>query len=502
MPADSRHRATPSGRKPDAVAALRRALSAAGYTYPSVRQALDADETLSISPHQVPLVARRLGDSPLATLIRLFVFGAPVTVDQGSRALAPLGLQDAVSMGVIGMGRSRVHAAVRLVPTTDGVFASDLDSPDPTELPADFVMGITESSRLLAKLTIRRPIELALDLGTGCGYQAVLAARHAERVIATDVNPRALAFTGFNALLNGAPNVECRQGDRFAAVEGLTFDLIASNPPFVVSPDRAFVYRDSGLSGDRVSREIVQHAPRYLRPDGLASILVSWVHDPQGDWSAPLAEWVAGSGCDAWFLRKGSYDALAYAVMWNQRLALANKLERYMESVDRWTRYFERLDIRALGYGAVLLRRRSNALVRIRADELPDSALGEDTAAELERLFSVEDALESMEDATLLGFRLAVAPEHRLDQVLHWHAGGFKIAEATLVRERGLRPRAEVDAALAVLLAQVDGARTIAEILDRTAQTIAQQDDREPVRSQALTAIRELLAHGFLVLQT
>jgi hypothetical protein len=95
-----------------------------------------------------------------------------------------------------------------------------------------------------------------------------------------------------------------------------------------------------------------------------------------------------------------------------------------------------------------------------------------------------------------------VAPEHRLNQVLHWHAGGFKIAEATLVRERGLRPRAEVDAALAVLLAQVDGARTIAEILDRTAQTIAQQDDREPVRSQALTAIRELLAHGFLVLQT
>src|SRR4030081_1038241 len=103
-----------------------------------------------------------------------------------------------------------------------------------------FDSAITDSSRLLARLTIRRSIEVALDLGTGCGYQAVLAARHAERVIATDVNPRALAFTSFNALLNGAPNVECRQGDRFAAVEGLTFDLIASNPPFVVSPDRAF----------------------------------------------------------------------------------------------------------------------------------------------------------------------------------------------------------------------------------------------------------------------
>jgi SAM-dependent methyltransferase len=497
-----KRRVTPSVRKPELVAALRRAFQAAGFTYPIVREALGADDTLTTPPHQVPLVARRLGDGPLATLIRLFLIGAPVTVEQATRGLAPLSLQDAINLGVASLGRSRVHGTVRILPTDDGLFASDLDSPDPADLPADFVMGITDSSRMLARLTIRRPIELALDLGSGCGYQTVLAARHAERVIATDVNPRALAFTSFNALLNGATNVECRQGDRFAPVEGLTFDLIASNPPFVISPDRAFVYRDSGLSGDSVSREIVQAAPQHLRSGGLASILVSWIHDANGDnWSAPLRDWLADSGCDAWFLRKGSYDPLAYAVMWNQRLAHANQMQRYIDSVDRWTRYFERLGIGSLGYGAVLLRRRPGGVVRVREDELPEPGVGDDAAAELGRLLEMADALESLDDATLSQHKLALAPEHRLEQVLRWRDGGFRTVEATLVRERGLRPRAEVDPPLAALLAQVDGARTIAEVVDRTAQALAAKDDEAGLRAQALTAVRELLTHGFLLLQ-
>jgi methylase of polypeptide subunit release factors len=501
MAAEPKRRATPSARKPDLVAALRRTFQAASYTYPIVRETLNADETLTTPAHQVPLVGRRLGDGPLATLIRLFLIAAPVTLEQATRTLAPLTLQDAVSMGIVSLGRSRVHGAVRILPTDDGLFASDLDTADPADLPADFVMGVTDSTRLLARLTIRRPIELALDVGTGCGYQAVLAAKHADRVIATDVNPRALEFTAFNALLNGATNVECRRGDRFSPVDDLTFDLIVSNPPFVISPDRTFVYRDSGLSGDSVSHELVQATPRHLRADGLASILVSWIHAAANDdWSAPLRAWVADSGCDGWFLRKGSYDPLAYAVMWNQRLALANQMQRYIDSVDRWTRYFERLGISAMGYGAVLLRKRAGGVTRVREDELPEDGVGERAATELERLLELEDALATMDDSTLLGHVLALAPEHRLEQVLRWRDGGFRTVEATLVLERGLRPKAEVDAPLAALLAQVDGKRTIAEVLDRTAQAVATEDRSDAFRAQGFAAVRELIAHGFLVL--
>ena len=93
------------------------------------------------------------------------------------------------------------------------MFASDLEPPGILDLPSDHVMGVADSSRVLERLTFRRPVQRAVDIGTGCGYHAILAAQHAEQVIATDINPRAIAFTTFNALLNDASQrrVSCRQ---------------------------------------------------------------------------------------------------------------------------------------------------------------------------------------------------------------------------------------------------------------------------------------------------
>ena len=88
----------------------------------------------------------------------------------------------------------------------------------------DFVPGIQSPSVTLAKLAVRRRIRRALDLGTGCGIQALLAAKHAEHVVATDVNPRALSFAAFNARLNGVENIEFRLGNSFEPVAGERFD--------------------------------------------------------------------------------------------------------------------------------------------------------------------------------------------------------------------------------------------------------------------------------------
>jgi protein-L-isoaspartate O-methyltransferase len=504
MPQDPRHRTTPSIRRPDAVVALRRALAAADYTFATVRELLGADETLLVLPHQVPLANRRLGDGPLGTLIRLFLVDGAVTSEQAARALAPLGLQEAINIGVVTLGRSRVHGAIRIVPSDDYVFASDLDSSDPTDLPSDFVMGVTESSRLLANLTARRPVERALDVGTGCGFQAIFAAQHAEHVVATDINPRAVAFARFNAVLNGADNVEVRVGDGFAPVEGESFDMIVCNPPFVISPDRAYTYRDSGLEGDAISHDLVRQMPRFLRSRGLGHMLVSWIHarstDTDDEWSDPLRRWVAESSdtCDAWLLRKGSYDPLAYAIMWNQRLALANQMPKYVAAVDRWTRYFEHLGVGALAWGAVWLRRRDTERPRVRADELPESALGRDAAAELARLLEVEDRLETLSDVELLECAVSVSGDQQLEQVMRWSGGAFRTVDASLVREVGIKPRVDVGPPLAAVLTAVDGSRTIAGILEHAARALG--GDPEAVSAQGLPAIRELLAHGFLSL--
>src|SRR5437879_1195044 len=122
----------------------------------------------------------------------------------------------------------------------------------------DHVLGVNTAAVTLESLTVRRRVRSALDLGCGGGIQALFAARHSEHVIAVDKNPRALDFTRFNAQLNGLRNVEGRQGDLFEPVAGLRFDLIVCNPPYVISPESRYTFRDSGRRGDALCEDVVR----------------------------------------------------------------------------------------------------------------------------------------------------------------------------------------------------------------------------------------------------
>src|SRR6185312_16179197 len=180
----------PSTRQPQSVARFRSALEAAHFTADRVRKSLRAGADMVVPPHLMPIVNGALGDTPFATLVRLFVLDLPVPQSQAASALAPLSLQEAITLGIAALGRSQVHATLHLTPTQHGIFASDPTGPNPAATPSDYVMPVADSTRLLESFTIRRPVELALDLGTGCGYHAILASRHAATVIATDLNPR------------------------------------------------------------------------------------------------------------------------------------------------------------------------------------------------------------------------------------------------------------------------------------------------------------------------
>ncbi len=98
------------------------------------------------------------------------------------------------------------------------------------------VLGVGGASTTLAGITVRTPVSAALDLGTGSGIQALHAAQHATRVTATDLNPRALDFTRLTLALSGAAEAELVAGSLFEPVGDDTYDLIVSNPPFVISP--------------------------------------------------------------------------------------------------------------------------------------------------------------------------------------------------------------------------------------------------------------------------
>ena len=110
----------------------------------------------------------------------------------------------------------------------------------------DHVLGIGQASTTLVQTTVRRHVAKALDLGTGCGIQSFHLLHHAEHVTATDISERALAFTRFNLLLNAEAlhldpdrledRVSLRLGSLLEPVAGEEFELVVSNPPFVITP--------------------------------------------------------------------------------------------------------------------------------------------------------------------------------------------------------------------------------------------------------------------------
>ncbi|MGH7265367.1 MAG: HemK2/MTQ2 family protein methyltransferase [Candidatus Rokuibacteriota bacterium] len=133
----------------------------------------------------------------------------------------------------------------------------------------------TAGSRLLLRHLDVRDGDCVLDVGTGAGFVAVLAARRAKRVLATDVVPECLALAARNAALNGvAERVETRLGDCFDPVQGETFDLIVSGPPQLPTPpdrdrDDWMARADNGgADGWAVLDRIIGGARAHLEPGG------------------------------------------------------------------------------------------------------------------------------------------------------------------------------------------------------------------------------------------
>jgi SAM-dependent methyltransferase len=426
------------------------------------------------------------------------VANVPLPLDEAAAALAPLPVERAAELRLVTVddraNAGTVTATVRLVPAGPLLIAYDV-TPDMSRLADDVVMGVAPSSWALAHLTIRRAVETAVDIGTGCGIQAMLAARHAATVTATDTNRRALAFARFNAALNRRTNIELLEGDLFGPVADREFDLVVANPPYVISPDHDYLYRDGGHARDQLSREVVQGAAALLRPGGFAHGLVSWVHDPEDEWWEPLQEWVDGLGCDAWLLHFQSEEAEDYAVNWNR--PLENHPEQHAAAVERWLDYFACEGIDAIGYGAVVLRRRPGRNW-VRARSLGTTPLGP-AGDQLWRLFAAADFLDHVGTLDrLLDERFVLDEDHRLEQVGRLGGGALHVEQALLHLERGLPMLAEVDAFAAHLLARVDGHRTLAEALDETADALAPGADRDELRRETLELVERLVELGFL----
>ena len=481
------------------AAAFRDLLRRAGYTRDGIQAVLGVAGDVLARPQDRPVYLRRLealrGGGPavpdaLATFLRLFLLDAPVDPDVAEQALGAESVRVLDGLGVVGQSAGSLRGVVRIVPHGDIVVASDL--PDVDGEHPDHVAGLHRPSNTLADLTIRRRVRTALDVGTGNGIQALLAARHTEHVVATDINERALAFAALNAALNGVANIEFRAGSFFEPVASQTFDLVVCNPPYVISPETAYLFRDSGLGRDRVIERLVGELPQHLAEGAFGTIMVSWIQAGD-DIAARPREWLAGTGCDAWILHTGSEDPLTAAATWNRDLA--TKETEYAAAIDRWVTYFREEEIDALSYGGIILRRRGTGGPNwVRNHELPNGAR-QDPEAHLLRLFTGPDLSNAMAtDDALAGQRLSLAPGATITTHLRRVEGGWEEA-SDLTLERGVPFSAELDRFTVDLVAQLDGSRPLGDVLDAFATQHEAPAAR--VRASGLGLARTMLELGF-----
>ncbi|MBL8025173.1 MAG: methyltransferase [Fibrobacteres bacterium] len=253
---------------------------------------------------------------------------------------------EVLSVDENGSGR----ATVSLYPSGNRLFFSDhawpqLSQAPGTAVPWGQVMFVGTDSRWLARSTIRTPVANALDLCTGSGIHALLAATHVKQAVAVDINPRAAQCTLFNALASGCKNLEVKTGDLYDPVGDEKFDLITANPPFVPSPVNTLAYRDGGPSGEDVQRRIVAGLQKHLAPGGVAQIITEVGESNEISVADRVRGWLRDAPINLHVLKFRIFPAAVYAI----GHGAGDNFNELLESVDDWAS-----NLRQQGYSRVV----------------------------------------------------------------------------------------------------------------------------------------------------
>ncbi|ALV46999.1 SAM-dependent methyltransferase [Arthrobacter alpinus] len=523
----------------DLLATLAADLTAINYTVDGVAALLgdDANQALARDQTVPATLALRNDQDALATVVKLWLLASDVPADLLAQALPGASIETLTHLGLIEPApeSGMVRAAVDLRPygwpaAHEGEkdinlwVSSDLGAHQrPGVLRKDHVLGIGQASLTLAQGTIRRDVDHALDLGTGCGIQLFHLLHHAKTVVATDISERALAFTRFNLALN-APQlgltdadfdknnpqarVSLRLGSLLEPVAGESFDLVVSNPPFVITPRHRgeqssdqFTYRDGGMAGDAIVATLVRELPSILKPGGTAQMLGNWEvtndstvdAENQAQWHARPAQWLA-AGTEAWFIQREQVSPGGYAETWLQDASQGRDSAAYIDAYEDYLLDFASRNVVGIGFGYILLRRPA-------VGEEPSEPRFEEILYPIEQPVGphLADALDQLQ---WLKQRPNIADEHLLSasdvtEERHQKPGAEHPGVILLRQGAGLRRTNLLSTELAGFVSASDGDLTAGQIIGALA-VLLERDDPEFV--DALSSdVRNLIRDGFLI---
>ncbi|MEV6287301.1 class I SAM-dependent methyltransferase [Kribbella sp. NPDC051770] len=465
---------------------LRGLFEAADYTVEGVAERLGARANQALARNETTLAFRQTsGGDALDTLIRLFLLQRPVPGALLDKAI----LAELLALGIVIAQGEDVLAAIDIRPYAEDdrawwVVADPTPGLDGRRAPmrSDYVLGIAPASLSLVKLTVPLKVESALDLGTGCGIQALHLSDRANHIVATDVNPRALQLTRWTAALNRV-ELDVRDGSLYEPVAGQRFDLIVSNPPYVIAPpsDGKLTYRETGFAGDAVVEQLVRQAPQHLTDGGWCQLLANWTCVRGQDWQDRIASWTGDRS--SWAVQREQLDPAEYVELWLRDAGLHGRPE-YTQRYDEWLAWLDDQQVEAIGMGWINLH------------NVPGTTDAEPWPYEIEQPIGphVLHRFERQEGlpADLTGLHLKVADD--VVQETAGPPGADDPATIVLRRQRGMRRAEQADTVLAGFVGACDGDLSTGQILDALATIL----DRDDLHADYLPQIRNLVVEGFL----
>ncbi|MDN6398963.1 MAG: class I SAM-dependent methyltransferase [Brachybacterium sp.] len=513
---------------PEEIAALRADLTAASYLSATIEHLLGPVAAAALR-RENPVPALRVleaREEPAAVLLRLFTLGAEVPRSRVETVLPALGVDGAMRLGLVDPSASSepdapVRALLDLAPYSasddigqiDWWIASDLSElATGGPLGPEHVLGVGGASLTLARITPRAPVGRVLDLGCGGGIQALHASRHAEHVIATDLSERALSVAAFNAALNGI-EIELRQGSLLDPVAEESFDLIGSNPPFVITPREAdeattWTYRDGGRAGDTLLAELVRALPAHLTAGGSAVMLGNWEITDPAEWDAHPRAWLrdaAADGVDAWVLQREQEDPAQYAETWVRDGGITDRDPDWAPLVGAWLEDFERRGVQQIGFGYVLLRRPEAAPDRpgsgrwtpgqLRTEQVLSTGTGT-LSVHLADSLRAMGTLATLDDAAVAASRPVRAED--VVERRHLTPGQWDPMLIELVQGAGFARCVHADQQLAATVGALDGTLTLGQVV--AAVCALTDTDEDETLERVLPAVRELIRTGMVTL--
>lgn len=446
----------------------------------------------AIAPRQldavrVPLVLAHLrrDDGAAALLLRLFAYDDVVARDALDRAMSAALVDRLLDAGLFERSDEGIATRFRIMPFYDVYFLSD----DMTAA-GDPVMGPGATTHVLGAAFRAKPGQRMLDMGCGAGTFALLAAKAGADATGVDLHPRAVAIAEINARLNGL-SARFLAGDLFAPVAGETFDLVVSQPPFVITPPdlETTTYLHGGAMGDELTMRLLGELPKHLSDRGSALVLFD-----SADRKAPLIERVraAISNDDLQifaFVGKGAgadQQASAYAAARHPSLD-----DDYRDAVFRYLAHLERCGIDTAS--RVLLRvSRPGPNETAFAASRPLDTLNALDAAALERAHDGIVAASRSDDD--LARRALTLPAG--SRFIEERPVGGEPSVKLLVRGIAERELSDAAAALIELVASEDSLDAAsAKFAELAGASVAE------IRPQVLAFVRESLAGGVLELR-